>query len=370
MKKPLFISISVVLLFVVVIVLRIQLTDSLQAACQPVVYTTASQAAAYVTVDNIPVMTDGNWELTKTRMCPVWDEDYTDPMVSPAWEKVPSLSYHLSDTIPERRLGYYFYRDKWAETSSSNGGASVAFQVKHSSGTSGSHAILPIVIRRPLSDGMCFESDWEIEVPKMQHDPLGCFVDNWNAIRVQQDTIVTHTQGGSTGITPEGQVFRLTGNDVERIEARTRCAYLVAEGIMMGVQESWGVPVGYLVSPWVDCTLRHNSYQLPVADKIMVNSDIFGRIKKAAVAIQRRYLVDRRDSLIASAVANGDGEWVPQVLDEWKARLNPDFEAATTLKELSICFELDHFETELTVHLRNGKVCRYTHWADYEVDIP
>lgn len=74
------------------------------------------------------------------------------------------------------------------------------------------------------------------------------------------------------------------------------------------MQDSWAVPIGYLASPWVDCRLDRNSYRLPVMESIAMDGRLFRQIQQIAVGIQRRLLVDCRDSVIAAATARGDGE--------------------------------------------------------------
>lgn len=295
-----------------------------------------------------------------------------DPLVRSSWDEAMGRP-PLDDTLPSSPARYYFERE-WQEKQLSDGGREIAFSIETDNDWIDRECYsFPFVIWRPLTSGIRFESDWSVAYarPGSQSIAEDYPLCDGNDIHVRQDTVITIVYPFSAGgITPEGRRFRFWGDSVERIEARVSYVYTASQAIMTGVQDNWGVPLGQFSSPWIDCKVARCSYQLPLAEKLSLDEAEFSRLKRDAIRVQRRFLVERRDSVIAAMTLPGYGDWVSGVLDEWQARLKPDFESASTLRELSIDFELDHLLAEITLYLPGGQTRRYVHWAGYETDIP
>lgn len=277
----------------------------------------------------------------------------------------------LSDTLKVFQSKMY-YDKSYCDIRRSDGAAELFFETDDQMDYERRTCYLfPLVLSRPLSDGVRFEIDWMVGYPREQwaeesaweqYDP--------HMMYIQGDTIVTATQPCECGgVTPEGTRFRVCGERVAHISARTKCVFNVVQEINENEIDWWGVPLGNFETPWVNTAEGRDGYRLPVIRKLVVDAVHRDRFMTLAAGVQQRYLVDRRDSVIRAGWSGGE-EYRQQILDCWQVRLGADFKNPRTLSGMCVEVIMSYFLTEVTVMLKNGRQERYIHVATYTTNIP
>ncbi len=277
----------------------------------------------------------------------------------------------LADTLTAFAPKCYFEK-KFRDSRRSDGGADLYFTSDDGMGYERrAYYLFPLTIRRPLAGGVQFEIDWMSGYPREdwggRDTCFRCLYDPYE-IYVRGDTLITATFPCETGgITSEGHRFRICGERVKRISARTCSVFSVEQGIDVNGRDDWGVPLGKFATPWVVTTEGAYDYVLPVISRVVLEPEAFSRFRSGALAVQREYLIEKRDSVIGT---ERDKEYRREALDRWQRRLPWPFESAETFTEMYVFVGFLYFLTELTVEFNDGCTEHYVHVATYMTNIP
>ena len=105
---------------------------------------------------------------------------------------------------------------------------------------------------------------------------------------------------------------------------------------------------------------------------VTLSKESFKRIKERALAVQKRYLIESRDSVVAKYGSYGDSgkAYINEILENLKRRLKPNLDDAHTPNELYLLIELSYFVNELTVYYKDGTSKKICHFAGYDVSVP
>ncbi|MEG2239629.1 MAG: hypothetical protein RSC12_00830 [Alistipes sp.] len=294
-----------------------------------------------------------------------------DTLTRPIYSQIASRPGNLSDTLDKTPYRIDFEKS-YKESPREDGGVELFFDTSRDRKATISREFytFPVLLHQPIDDKVRFEIDWSVFFARPCN--TGCSeVYDGHSIFILPDTVVTFTSPADAGgISPEGQVFRFRGENIRNIDVRTKYIFSVFQGIALNGMDDWRVFLENIESPWMECGLDAFSYRLPLIDTLIVSGEQFRHIKQRAVAVQREYLTDKRDSILHAADAWGTPKFRKQALAKLRARLKPHFEDATNFEELYLSLELKYFVTEIRLKMNDGQVRNYVHIAAYDANIP
>ncbi len=182
-------------------------------------------------------------------------------------------------------------------------------------------------------------------------------------------SVVTNPVGGTT---PEGNMFRFSGKDIESVTGRSRGVFRISQIFDHSERDGWYKLLYYLETPWNNYFTDKLTYQMPVFKNVTIDKDIFEKIRKRAVEIQQYYLIEKRDSVIASYQKFGESsvKYIKSVYENLDNRLKPNFEDAATPNELYLLIEFAYFVNKLTINYKDGMHKKIVHIADYVISVP
>ncbi|MEG0807601.1 MAG: hypothetical protein RR410_04535 [Alistipes sp.] len=295
-----------------------------------------------------------------------------DTLTRPTAQQIGQQPTNLADTL--LRAPYRIdYAKSWREVVRPDGAHTLFLEAKNSNTDylQRNYYAFPVSLRQPLDRQVNFGIDWAVFFPRAAAEQGDEARYDDHRIFVQQDTIFTITSPADAGgISPEGQTFRFEGDSIARIEARTRSVFRVDQGIAINGMDDWTVFLADVASDWLPCTVDARSYRLPLIDSLTIRVEEFARLKAQAVAVQRKLLIDKRDSVICAAGGWGNPKYRQQALNQLRRRLKPYSKEAATFAELGVVVELKWFVTQIRMTMTDGRVRRYVHIASYEANIP
>ncbi|PKP06475.1 MAG: hypothetical protein CVU10_02620 [Bacteroidetes bacterium HGW-Bacteroidetes-5] len=186
------------------------------------------------------------------------------------------------------------------------------------------------------------------------------------------DTIYTYNNSDPCGgTTPEGNSFRFSGKEIKSVTGRSRGVFSINQIFYNNEREAWLEDLYYLETPWNNCFIDSMTYKLPVFKDVTISKDTFHKIKEKAVGVQKYFLIEKRDSVIASYRTHGEGavNSMKSVYESLEKRLNPNFDDARTPNELYLLIEFEYFVNELTIKYNDGTFKRVVHFADYIISV-
>lgn len=192
------------------------------------------------------------------------------------------------------------------------------------------------------------------------------------SIKRLNDTIYTIIeQIPCGGITPEGNSYRFAGKDIDSVTGRSKAVFKVSQIFDQNEIECWEEYIYSLQTPWQNNFVSNLKYKLPVIKNISLNKTTTELIREKALVIQKRNLIEKRDSIVAKYRGYGvkNLEYLNQVYKALKARLKPNLDDAYTPNELYLSFELDYFITELTIYYKDGTRKSLVHVATYTISV-
>lgn len=215
-----------------------------------------------------------------------------------------------------------------------------------------------------------FEIDWYKSVIRdtpyeSKIDPEFTIYNIYN----KADTIFTVTEVTFGGITPEGHTFRFSGEMVDSISVETKVIYKVYQEFDINSRDSWVEYLYTIESPWIDSATGRRCYTMPIIESVSIDKDTFSKIKSKAVAIQRKMLIEKPDSLYTKNDGRGR-EYYQRIVNNMLKKLKPNFEDANSANNLYLNFKLDYFTNKIKVYYKNGSTKEFVHIADYTVSAP
>lgn len=191
-------------------------------------------------------------------------------------------------------------------------------------------------------------------------------------IQIEKDTIYTLMQTEPAGgTTPEGHTYRFCGDDIESVSGRGRAIFTVSQIFDENDRDDWVEELYSLETPWDNYFIDSLGYRLPVLSNITLSKETLERIREKALRVQKRNLIEKKDSLIAKYESFGENgvKDLNSIFDNLKKRLKPNLDDAFTPNELYLSFKLKYFVNELTVYYKDGTSKNIVHISDYIISV-
>lgn len=288
--------------------------------------------------------------------------------VSDGWDgRVQKKKYALRDTLKTESYRIWSEKTDYEELYHKDGSATLVFHPmdENNGWLKNNYRFFPFVSWKQLDQHTRFEVQRVLrqnkEYPSQEES------DSYYVFQ-RSDTLITFFMPAETGVIgSEGHTFGITGKGIRRIKARTKGVFSLSQGIDINGRDDWGVFIRDIETPWQSTTTSRSEYTLPIIDTLKIANTILNNIKEKALAVQKAYLIEKRDSLIESSY---DGAYVREKLDALQTLLNNNATKGQTISSMYLFVRLDVLITEITVYRRNGQIDRFVHIADYIGSVP